>query len=94
MTKAKKASKAEAGRKGGQAVLDKHGHDHMVRLARLGAAARARRTEQLRAAGRKGGLATLARYGIEHMRAIGRQGAAARARNRAKRAAEQTDTDD
>jgi general stress protein YciG len=46
---------AEAGRKGGEAVVEKYGHEHMAEIGRKGGEARAQDKESLREAGRKGG---------------------------------------
>jgi general stress protein YciG len=58
-----KATRAEAGRKGGLATKHRHGEDFFGKIGRMG--------------GRKGGRTTLERYGKEFFREIGAQGGAA-----------------
>lgn len=48
-------SLAEAGRKGGEAVVEKYGPEHMAEIGRKGGESRAEDKESLREAGRKGG---------------------------------------
>jgi uncharacterized protein len=61
MQNAKKMSRAEAGRKGGQTTKKRYGDDDFFgKIGRLG--------------GRKGGETTKQRYGIEFYQRIGRKG--------------------
>jgi uncharacterized protein len=48
-------SLSEAGRKGGEAVVEKYGHEHMAEIGRKGGEARAQDKGSLGKAGRKGG---------------------------------------
>jgi uncharacterized protein len=58
--RAKKMSKAEAGRKGGLSTKQRYGERYFSEIGRLG--------------GRKGGEVTRDRYGIEFYQKIGRKG--------------------
>jgi general stress protein YciG len=60
MQEARKMSRAEAGRKGGQTTKKRYGDDFFGKIGRLG--------------GRKGGETTKQRYGIEFYQRIGRKG--------------------
>jgi hypothetical protein len=76
----------EAGRRGGHAVVEKYGHDHMAEIGRQGGKASGGRPENLEgvdrsAAGKKGGEAVLEKYGPSHMAEIGRRGGVARGKH-------------
>jgi general stress protein YciG len=60
MPDTKKMSRAEAGRKGGQATKKRYGDDFFGKIGRMG--------------GKKGGETTKQRYGIEFYQKIGRKG--------------------
>jgi uncharacterized protein len=60
MAVARKMSRAEAGRKGGQTTKKRYGEDFFGKIGRMG--------------GKKGGETTKQRYGIEFYQKIGRKG--------------------
>jgi len=68
----------EIGTRGGQAVLERYGPEHLRVLARRGGTATARKDGHLARIASLGGRAVAAQRGSGYMRELGRQGARAR----------------
>lgn len=68
----------EIARKGGAAVAQKYGRDHMAKIGQKGGEAVSRDPDRMRELGKKGGAKLEAEYGKQYFSEIGRKGGIAK----------------